>query len=404
MKNIFFTSIFWIMILLSYSAFSQKEKLKCNTSRYSDEHSDNSQWNALIDNACKEINSGNYQKGYNLLIEANEMDSIATNGFPSVFIGLEIERVRNYLNNAGQETGLVESEPGKEQEVKPEEVLPDLKQPEITLEIATENNTENSDTSAVSAKNVVNTAQDNKDSVKQQDSTNTSETFNNDKIKAQIQDSVVETVPPHQTPANVPEPVNEKPNIEPEPVKEEPASNKNTIDNKSAKVFTEDELADFLNAGKQKLILLEGYLKEISDKLTPASLALQSIENAIVLFDTTARTVQVSSLNSSEKPKYKIRKYLDRLRMLTYENVSIEWAEFEYTSEFRMGFDGNYHGYITFRQRFSAMKDFVPVYSDETTKKIEVILKRYEKAEEGVATEKWDVFLGDMSVIHTVRK
>ena len=87
--------------------------------------------------------------------------------------------------------------------------------------------------------------------------------------------------------------------------------------------------------------------------------------------------------------------------MLPYDKILIEWADLQYTSDFRKGVDGNYYGYIIFRQRFVAEKDNQVVYEDLTTKKAEVTLKSYNKNIEGQAIENWDVFLGDIRVQQT---
>ena len=199
-----------------------------------------------------------------------------------------------------------------------------------------------------------------------------------------------------------PAPINDPPKTD-----ETPKSNnsdkeiKTTEPSSSTKSFSVEELNGFHDKGNQKLKELEDYIKQISTKSTPNEIADQSTENAIKLFDSEDRMVEISSINSTVKTKKKIRKYLTSLRLLPYENIEIEWAEFLYTSDFIKGPDGNYHGYITFRQRFSAtIGDKIP-YTDITTKRTEIILKFYNKAVEGVQTENWDVFIGDISVEKT---
>jgi hypothetical protein len=163
--------------------------------------------------------------------------------------------------------------------------------------------------------------------------------------------------------------------------------------------FTEEQLTDFRNKGIQKVKQLEGYIFQIGSKTTNPSVALAAIDNAVQLFDSEERTVQVSSAKSpSGTMNLKIRPYFKRVRNYNYDQVEIKWADFLLTSNFTKAPDGNYHGYITFQQRFTGMVEGKVVYEDITTKKQEVILKRYEKAIEGKATDNWDIFLGDIKV------
>ena len=158
---------------------------------------------------------------------------------------------------------------------------------------------------------------------------------------------------------------------------------------------------DFHVKGLEKISELEDLIKRIGDKLTSSAMADQSIDNAMKLFDSDEHFVQVSSINKPDKVKYLTRKYFERLRALNYKNVFIEWAEFQYTSDFLLAPDNRYHGYIEFSQKFVATKDDIITYSDKTRKKVEVILMPYTKNIEGKETENWDIFLGDISVVQT---
>ena len=106
-------------------------------------------------------------------------------------------------------------------------------------------------------------------------------------------------------------------------------------------------------------------------------------------------------VNVAGKPKFKIRQYLQRVRNLNYDDITIEWADLQYASDFTKGPDGNYYAYVVFSQRFTGSKDNQIVYQDVTTKRTQIILKIYEKAVQGEITENWDVFLGDISVVQT---
>ncbi|MEO5571771.1 MAG: hypothetical protein ABIT08_12595 [Bacteroidia bacterium] len=176
------------------------------------------------------------------------------------------------------------------------------------------------------------------------------------------------------------------------------------VDASGVRTFSEKEMNDFHVKGLEKISELEDLIKRIGDKISSTAIAEHSIENAMNLFDSDEHFVQVSSVNKAEKMKYPTRKYFERLRALNYQNVFIEWAEFQYTSDFILAPDSKYHGYIEFSQKFVATKDDIISYSDKTRKKVEVILMPYTKTVEGKETENWDIFLGDISVVQTGQK
>ena len=64
---------------------------------------------------------------------------------------------------------------------------------------------------------------------------------------------------------------------------------------------------------------------------------------------------------------------------------------------------GEYEGVVSFVQVFEGYRDGRAVYRDKTTKNIRIILKRYEKFENGIGEELWDVLLSDISVESTER-
>lgn len=173
-------------------------------------------------------------------------------------------------------------------------------------------------------------------------------------------------------------------------------------DSDETKMLTEVEMEEFKNKGYEKIKDLERLIKQIAKKETDNATLHSLIESAMQLFDNPdERYVEVSTKNNPVKKRPKVRSYLNNLNMLQYDNVEIEWAELNYASSFILGPDGNYHGTITFSQKFQGYKDNIPIYGDRTTKRIEIILKKYEKNIDGHIDVKWDVFLGDISVEQT---
>ena len=169
-----------------------------------------------------------------------------------------------------------------------------------------------------------------------------------------------------------------------------------------SRVFTADELASFQAKGMLKVNTFSNYLGKIGNKKTTQNEGLAAINNAMKLFygDT---YVQVSSTKSDVKSKHPTKTYLERVRALKYDQVEIEWAECQYASNLRKAPDGNYYGYIKFRQRFKGIRDNKVVYEDITDKTIAVVLRAYDKAVEGEKVENFDIFLGDIDVLQTLK-
>lgn len=174
------------------------------------------------------------------------------------------------------------------------------------------------------------------------------------------------------------------------------------IPNSDTKTFNEQELDNFKNKGLLKIKQLENYIQQISNNKTDAFTVNQLIESTLNLFqDPDTRFVEVSTKNSEIKKRKKIINYLKSLNALQYDDVRIEWAEINYTSDFYLAPDTTYRATVVLSQIFEGYKDGRPIYKDITTKRAEIILKKYEKTINGNSEENWDVFLGDISVEHT---
>jgi hypothetical protein len=163
------------------------------------------------------------------------------------------------------------------------------------------------------------------------------------------------------------------------------------------------DMEEFSQKALDKTETLGRYFKLISNKETPWQDANSAIDLAVKLFVNEDAGVEVSSANSSEKKMYPIRRYLERLKLLKYDQVDISWSDISYVSKLRKAPDGNYYGVISFVQKFTGYRDGVAVYTDYTKKNIEVILKGYVKEVSGESVELWDVFLSDIGVINTRR-
>ena len=350
------TKLIFALFLFSFTSLSAQIVPVCISEKYSNCYNDNQKWNTLLDKACEQLKLKKFPEAYKTLTEALIIDSVSSNGNVNAYIEVQHRRLRNYLKDLSQNANV-------------EETNQEVAQPKAkVINVEESKPIENS-------------------------------------VAANIEIKKVEETPTVEIKENIEPKETIIPVVE---VKVDSIVSISKVEGTKTKIgddeikFTENDKFQFQEKGMQKVKQLESFVFQIGSKTTVQSLAMQSIAGAVKLFDNEERTVQVSSISSSEKRKSKIRTYLNKLRMLNYEDVKIEWADFQYASDFIKGRDGNYYGYIVFQQRFTATSiDKQKVYSDLTTKKIEVILKIYEKAEQGKITENWDIFLGDISVVQT---
>jgi hypothetical protein len=347
-------------------------------------------FNSMVDSACNQINQRRYKEGLILLNNAILLDS-SSSGIVNEYFRAQRNKLMNFI---------AEEEAAKE---NPPPVTPN------DASNAPDSKAENSNPPASETKANENSVAENSKPVENKEkeiapveNVETKPAEPDNKKQAEETPPATPPVEPSKPPVQDPEPVAQPAPAQPEPTPINPSVNTDENNNPAeTKSFTAEEKEEFHIKGEQKVKTLEGYIKQLTDKNTSQSVVDDVTENAVALFDNEDRTVEVSSLNNPNKVKLKVRKYFQKLSMIPYENITIEWADFQYTSDFRMGVDGNYYGYIVFRQRFTAEQDQIIVYEDLTTKKIEVILKRYNKNIEGQAVANWDVFLGDISVEQT---
>ncbi len=158
----------------------------------------------------------------------------------------------------------------------------------------------------------------------------------------------------------------------------------------------------FIKKATDKTQRFTEYLKILYDKSADNQQKNKTIEQAITLFVDENAEVEVSSISRDEGVKhYKIRKYLQHVKLVNYDKIDIEWTNVQYVSDVRKGQDGNYYGTVEFEQVFKGYRDAQLVYSDITRKTANVVMKTYEKNYEGKATVLWDVLLSNIGVVST---
>lgn len=173
------------------------------------------------------------------------------------------------------------------------------------------------------------------------------------------------------------------------------------VDN-SATSLDETTMAELKDKALSKSIKFGQLIGIIADKSTGEDIAQTSILNALDLFLNENSTVGVTSIRQPEVQKpLKVRKYLNRLRMLQYEKVEIKTSDYYMVKDLKKGPDGNYYGWVSFKQRFTGYVKDLPAYEDLTTKSIKVVVRKMSKFENGIPQDYWDVFLLDVLVQET---
>ena len=152
----------------------------------------------------------------------------------------------------------------------------------------------------------------------------------------------------------------------------------------------------------EKIRDLGKYISIIGNKQTPFSEAKRVIDRTLELFVEDAQ-MGVSSLSREEITYYGIREYLERLMLLNYDKVKIEWFNIQYISDLELQPDGRYVGVITIFQRFEGTTDDGLIYKDVTKKDITVYVERKQTQIGGKLIGFWDVLLGDIRVVETTK-
>ena len=151
----------------------------------------------------------------------------------------------------------------------------------------------------------------------------------------------------------------------------------------------------------QKVDDLGRYIRIIADKQTPLDEANRTINLATGLFLDEDRLIEVS-VPTKPSEIYKIRQYLNKLKLLRYQDVRISWYNVSFVSKMRLGPDGRYYATVSFDQKFEGFQEGKMVYSDKIRKNIEVIIDKYKKMVDGVEQEGWEVYLSDIGVKRSV--
>lgn len=158
----------------------------------------------------------------------------------------------------------------------------------------------------------------------------------------------------------------------------------------------------FTEKTEERIRDLEINIQTISDKKINRDLRSEAVNTTVKYFVDEDRVFQVSSLNRSGVKNFTVRKYLNRLLVLPYSRVEIEWFETRWVSKFRQAPDGQYFGTVRVFQVFKGYGSEGKLkYQDITSKDIEVAIKVTEMDQGRTSKEVLHVRLGDVKVVET---
>jgi hypothetical protein len=135
----------------------------------------------------------------------------------------------------------------------------------------------------------------------------------------------------------------------------------------------------------------------VADKSLDAEQAKAAVNLAVSLFQDENKVVEISSKTSTKVQPLKVRAYFNKLRVLKYSKVDIEWYDIQYISNLRLGSDGSYYGIITIFQKFTGFNGDKIAYTDVTQKNVEIKVMQINT----VRGSDWEVLLGNISVVET---
>lgn len=174
---------------------------------------------------------------------------------------------------------------------------------------------------------------------------------------------------------------------------------KTVIESDSIPEMTPEELEAFKIAIENKVNELQNNIVVIADKEIKRDIRIKAKKSALTMFIPRAE-MQVSQKNSTKLKTYKMAEYFDRLMALPYTRVEIRFYDFAYISNLYKGSDGMYHATATIFQEFKGISSDDVIYTDRTTKTIEIVVE-YAEDEFFEGVMRWIVKLGNIRVLET---
>ncbi|MBL0104997.1 MAG: hypothetical protein IPP51_15280 [Bacteroidetes bacterium] len=145
-------------------------------------------------------------------------------------------------------------------------------------------------------------------------------------------------------------------------------------------------------------------VNDIGNKNNPDDVVQTAVDGCLDLFIRRGISSKIG-VSSANKPgnetRFLVRQYLNRIRQLQYDQIKFRGSEYYMVKDFIKGPDGKYYGYVSFKQSFEGVRDGIPVYKDETTKRIKVVIEKIPVIKDGISQDFWDVFLVEVAVEET---
>ncbi len=160
-----------------------------------------------------------------------------------------------------------------------------------------------------------------------------------------------------------------------------------------------EELKAFNERARQKVSEFTNYVKIIADIDNSPPKRDMALESALKLFiDPDVNVMQTSYLYKGKwyVRNRTVRKYLWRLRSIGRMKVVIDMYDLIYISDFKKGDDDKYYATATFYQIYTKYSGDRILYSDKTTKTIDIVLERIK--DEFYGEKRWVIRLGDVKV------
>lgn len=166
--------------------------------------------------------------------------------------------------------------------------------------------------------------------------------------------------------------------------------------------LTEQEIQAFSKMTQEKVNVLGNSLQTLCDKTQSEDMKETAMMLALDLFVNDRQTVETSSKPKNAVYSEFIGIYLNRLRVLNYSQVTIDWYDIQYKSELKKGSDGKYYATMTIFQKFTGFgADNQIIYEDVTQKNIDIVVDM-DVIQIGDRTiERPTVKLGNIAVVET---
>lgn len=120
---------------------------------------------------------------------------------------------------------------------------------------------------------------------------------------------------------------------------------------------------------------LRNKIRIIGDKDSPEEQRIEAVNAAVTYFESERNFFEVSSKYRDNTRTYPVRQYFNRLRVLKYNDVDIDWYDAVWVTDLKKDRNGSWRGTVRVFQKFKGMgPEGELIYEDTTQKDINVRL------------------------------